>query len=134
MTNKAVASADERGVVEVFDRARYKTENPDADLATCGNCERTWDDAVVTSWTPVPSGRCPFEYDHEGEHEREIPNREPLERDVELIARILHREHQRLYGDPFSRPAWSAESDIYRESFRERARLHLAELAKEPDE
>lgn len=32
---------------------------------TCGHCGRTWDDAVITAWTPTPSGRCPFEYDHE---------------------------------------------------------------------
>lgn len=34
------------------------------DLATCGTCGRTWDDAVPTATTPAPSGRCPFEYDH----------------------------------------------------------------------
>lgn len=35
------------------------------DLAVCGTCGRYWDDAVVTEWTPAPSGRCPFEYFHE---------------------------------------------------------------------
>ena len=34
---------------------------------TCGTCGITWDDAVVTGVTPAPSGRCPFEYDHEEE-------------------------------------------------------------------
>lgn len=33
-------------------------------LMTCGTCGRSWDDAIPTSWTPVPSGRCPFEYFH----------------------------------------------------------------------
>jgi hypothetical protein len=33
--------------------------------ATCGNCGLTWDDGISTSWTPVPSGRCPFEYFHD---------------------------------------------------------------------
>lgn len=33
-------------------------------LATCGACGRSWDDAIVTSWTPAPSARCPFEYYH----------------------------------------------------------------------
>lgn len=37
--------------------------------ATCGVCGRSWDDSVSTSVTPVPSGRCPFEYDHEPEHD-----------------------------------------------------------------
>lgn len=33
----------------------------------CGTCLRTWDDAVVTAVTPVPSGRCPFEPFHGGD-------------------------------------------------------------------
>lgn len=32
--------------------------------ATCGECGRSWDDGIVTSVTPAPSGRCPFEYAH----------------------------------------------------------------------
>ncbi len=36
-----------------------------ASPATCGNCGLTWDDGISTSWTPVPSGRCPFEYFHD---------------------------------------------------------------------
>lgn len=31
---------------------------------TCGTCGRTWDDGVSTALTPVPAGRCPFEYIH----------------------------------------------------------------------
>lgn len=34
------------------------------DMATCGVCGRTWNDALITGWTPAPSGRCPFEYWH----------------------------------------------------------------------
>lgn len=34
------------------------------DVVTCGTCGRSWDDALGSSWTPAPSGRCPFEYDH----------------------------------------------------------------------
>jgi hypothetical protein len=33
-------------------------------LCHCLSCGRWWDDAVSTSWTPTPSGRCPFEYFH----------------------------------------------------------------------
>lgn len=33
-------------------------------IATCGHCGQSWDDALGTSLTPVPSGRCPFEYEH----------------------------------------------------------------------
>jgi len=32
--------------------------------AGCGQCGLWWDDEVSTSWTPVPSARCPFEYWH----------------------------------------------------------------------
>lgn len=31
----------------------------------CGTCGNGWDDTIATSWTPVPSGRCPFEPFHE---------------------------------------------------------------------
>lgn len=34
------------------------------DPVTCFECERVWDDAIGTEWTPVPSARCPFEYFH----------------------------------------------------------------------
>ena len=39
--------------------------NPIVDVVTCGVCGRSWNDAAVSDRTPVPSGRCPFEYDHE---------------------------------------------------------------------
>lgn len=38
---------------------------PISAMTQCGACGRWWDDAIVTSMTPVPSGRCPFEYEHE---------------------------------------------------------------------
>lgn len=31
---------------------------------TCGTCGLTWDDAIVTSMTPAPAARCPFEPFH----------------------------------------------------------------------
>lgn len=65
----AVAQTDDRGVVEVFDAPRYSEDHAGADIVTCGACGRSWDDAVVTSWTPAPSARCPFEYDHESQSE-----------------------------------------------------------------
>lgn len=30
----------------------------------CPTCRTNWDDAVSTSLTPTPAGRCPFEYQH----------------------------------------------------------------------
>ena len=35
------------------------------DPVTCGTCGRTWNDAIISDTTPVPSARCPFEYEHE---------------------------------------------------------------------
>jgi len=41
---------------------RYDDDGrPISDMVTCGHCGRTWDDALITSRTPVPAGRCPFE-------------------------------------------------------------------------
>jgi hypothetical protein len=34
------------------------------DKATCGHCGISWDDGIITGWTPTPSARCPFEYFH----------------------------------------------------------------------
>ena len=39
------------------------------DKCTCGTCGLSWDDAIVTSITPTPSGRCPFEHFHQSEDE-----------------------------------------------------------------
>lgn len=38
-------------------------ENPPG-KTTCGTCGLSWDDDLPTTWTPTPSGRCPFEYFH----------------------------------------------------------------------
>lgn len=37
---------------------------PIVSVATCGHCGRSWNDAAVSSVTPTPSGRCPFEHKH----------------------------------------------------------------------
>lgn len=36
------------------------------DKCTCGHCGLSWDDGKVTSMTPTPSARCPFESFHLG--------------------------------------------------------------------
>lgn len=43
---------------------------------TCGTCGLSWDDAVATDWTPVPSGRCPFEYFHLPQEEHSVEQHE----------------------------------------------------------
>ena len=47
-------------------KPRYDDDgNEILDIATCGHCGRSWNDAAPSIWTPTPSGRCPFEYEHE---------------------------------------------------------------------
>jgi len=56
------------------------------DIATCGSCGLSWDDSIVTSMTPAPSARCPFEYFHEYDendeadflHPEDIPEDHPV--------------------------------------------------------
>jgi hypothetical protein len=51
-------------------------------LATCGHCGLTWDDSISTSYTPAPSGRCPFEYFHKASRKLradEIPASFPVQ-------------------------------------------------------
>lgn len=30
-------------------------------IARCNACGRSWDDTLITSMTPAPAARCPFE-------------------------------------------------------------------------
>lgn len=34
------------------------------EIATCGTCGRSWNDAAISGRTPAPSARCPFEHYH----------------------------------------------------------------------
>ena len=34
------------------------------DIAACNTCDMEWNDALITSRTPAPSARCPYEYIH----------------------------------------------------------------------
>lgn len=53
--------------VRPIDPDNLPDKTPFEAFATCGTCGRTWDDSAVTSMTPVPSGRCPFEAFHDAE-------------------------------------------------------------------
>lgn len=57
---------DKRGVEYVedasYDDLRYLLP---AGWALCGTCDRAWNDAKVTSVTPTPAARCPFEAKHD---------------------------------------------------------------------
>jgi hypothetical protein len=64
-------------------RPGQKAEDP----VTCGHCGLTWDDGIGTTWTPAPSGRCPFEYYHIHEEEGDGRNIYEGKIFVQIIAR-----------------------------------------------
>lgn len=51
-----------------WDEAGEVQEDEDGEIivrmVTCGTCGRRWNDALITSRTPAPAARCPFEYEH----------------------------------------------------------------------
>jgi hypothetical protein len=53
----------------ILDKIRATPATPRENVATCGACGFSWDDAISTSFTPAPSARCPNEYNHEPEGE-----------------------------------------------------------------
>jgi hypothetical protein len=69
---------------------------------TCGQCGLTWDDSILTGWTPAPSGRCPFEYFHAPSHPLPMTNPRPRPRvnwtatpEVQNLIKILAELHRR---------------------------------------
>lgn len=64
------------------------------ELAHCGTCGRSWDDAVVTSITPAPSGRCPFEHFHPAEEPATLSAR-----DVETRMNAINDRVALLLGE-----------------------------------
>ena len=53
------------GVVELFADDEAELDGMPG-VAICGHCGRAWVDSIITSVTPSPGGRCPFEYEHTG--------------------------------------------------------------------
>ena len=51
----------ENGAEEQFD----DDGNVRVDTCTCGECGKTWNDALISERTPAPSARCPYEALHE---------------------------------------------------------------------
>ena len=41
------------------------------EITTDGACGLSWDDSIVTSMTPAPSARCPFEWFHQYDEDDE---------------------------------------------------------------
>ncbi len=82
------------------------------DLATDGSCGLSWDDGIITSMTPAPSARCPFEYFHEYENGECLPlNPDDIPEDytVRPIVTLEGMTQQR----------WSAMTDFQRSSLRD---------------
>jgi hypothetical protein len=57
---QAEAISEENGARPQFD----EDGNVRVDIATCGSCGMSWNDALMTERTPAPSARCPYEYIH----------------------------------------------------------------------
>jgi hypothetical protein len=69
---------DECGILTLPDGSVYEGQlqhdddgRPIVRTAECGHCGFRWNDALITSMTPTPSGRCPNEYGHEYDDEGE---------------------------------------------------------------
>jgi hypothetical protein len=65
---------------------------------TCGTCGLSWDDDRPTSYTPAPSGRCPFEAFHDDEDARQ---RADAERDVRAFVEHVEKTHDAKF-DPLA--------------------------------
>lgn len=59
------------------------------DRCTCGHCGLSWDDAIVTSYTPAPSARCPFEEFHVYEDEEQEISQEAARKLLEACRDAL---------------------------------------------
>lgn len=73
--------------IEVDDRGVEYVEHANLAMlpsgwALCGTCGRAWNDEKSTGVTPAPSGRCPFEYEHEDDDD------ESTSRYVEPVRKI----------------------------------------------
>lgn len=68
MTSKhlrlTVSDMTRRNIPSTFPVRPLSQDEDPKGKCTCGNCGLSWDDDAGTPWTPVPGGRCPFEYFH----------------------------------------------------------------------
>jgi hypothetical protein len=84
------------------------------DFTTCGTCGFSWDDSIITSVTPVPSGRTPCEYFHDYDDDGEYVglDREAIATDRDLIAQINGLWPSGEQRDP---PSWRDRYDTREE-------------------
>jgi hypothetical protein len=80
----------ENGATEYFDENGKVV----TDAATCGTCGMTWNDALITSRTPTPSARCPYEHIH-----TEIAELRKLERKQPRSRAELTKDEQFFYDN-----------------------------------
>lgn len=69
-------------------------------LSTCGYCGLSWDDDIVTSMTPAPSARCPFEAFHVYPDDK--PARKPRKKAAKKKPVLVAYE---TFVDPWAEPA-----------------------------
>jgi hypothetical protein len=99
------------------------------DKATCGHCGLSWDDDVVTSMTPAPSGRCPFEEFHI--YEDEEPK--PLAKGKIPRLRLEAQRTRPIPGFPVL-PGWAIGPASGRKPRIDVAQVHLTASQKEADQ
>ena len=85
----AMPTDDDTSTLVLPDGTRYpgrlqrdEMGEPKVIVATCGHCGFSWNDALITSVTPTPSGRCPNEYGH-------VYPDEPTDRKADATARLI---------------------------------------------
>jgi hypothetical protein len=61
---RSIIAADEISVVNGATPQIDEDGKVVEDIATCGNCGTSWNDALITGRTPAPSARCPYEQIH----------------------------------------------------------------------
>lgn len=87
---------------------------PRVEIATCGHCGFTWNDALITAITPTPAGRCPNEYAHTYPAWAEDPNypvgdwRLEVANDDTRLGYVEWLEHKREPEPIELTPPWAA--------------------------
>lgn len=95
---------------------RYDDDgNELVDVCTCGTCGRSWNDAAVSSVTPVPAGRCPFEYEHDDpDDDPDTPGWEPAQHVAAVAAYLIASAYTQLADVLNNEPDYHRASELSR--------------------
>ena len=107
MSSLATAAAAMQHYLDSAETSLDGDGNPKIDLATCGTCGRTWNDAAQTEYTPAPSGRCPFEYFHKPERSKPSIDKTPIM--LEALQNIFRAQ---LCPEPKTLKGWAQRNSL----------------------